>query len=72
MTTALDEAPLVTTDGPNGTDDELDHIFCCNEDLALCGADISGTEFISDDEELFPCVVCNEMQYRECPKCGEL
>lgn len=72
MTTATTEAPLVTTDGPNGTDDELDHLFCCDETVALCGADISDQEIVEESDQLFPCVVCRDMEYRACPKCGQL
>lgn len=72
MTTAISEAPLVTTDGPNGTDDDLDHLFCCDENVAMCGADISDDEIVEDGSLLFPCVVCKDMEYRPCPKCGAL
>lgn len=45
MTTATLPAPTVA----DGQPDQVDHIYCCDEDIALCGADLTavplGPEF---------------------------
>lgn len=44
----------------SGTTDNLDHVYCCNPDAALCGTDISGHEFASFD--VADCVVCADLE----------
>ncbi|MET7900624.1 hypothetical protein [Streptomyces sp. NPDC005336] len=58
-------------------DDELDHVYCCDPDRALCGADLSDVAEIVDDwdnEDVDVCVVCVDLERRgvrcgpTCPK----
>lgn len=52
-------------------DDHLDHIYCCDPDLALCGADIEGvTEETWDTEPANPCIVCEDLVGKPCRICG--
>lgn len=53
------------TSGPTN----INHIFCCDPDTALCGADISGDEIVDYDEA--DCVVCLDLEHQTCPLCGE-
>lgn len=54
-----------------GDDDDLDHLWCCDHDLALCGADISDAEdWTSLDEMPNVCVVCLDLADTICPRCG--
>jgi hypothetical protein len=53
-----------------GQDDELAHVYCdCSEDVAYCGADLTGVEEGYDPDDLL-CVVCDDMAYLPCPRCG--
>lgn len=46
----------VTTVGGDD-DNELSHVSCCvDEDVALCGVDVSGDEF--DEDVVVTCIVC--------------
>lgn len=58
----------ITEDG-----DDLDHIICCEELIAMCGADLSTSTYASRDEINDPdlCVVCRDMEANPCPKCGK-
>ncbi len=48
-------------------DDDLNHIVCCNPDLALCGADASDAEWGDIDvEEPDDCVVCRDLEGGSC------
>jgi hypothetical protein len=64
---------LIAPERPNGADDrdELTHYYCCNEDLALCGADISmlPKELEPGQIEAIPCQVC--VLLTVCSRCGE-
>jgi hypothetical protein len=62
MTALTPELGDTDTDG-NG----ITHVVCCNEDIALCGTDVSGQPFVGGD---FPvdCVVCLDTD--ACPGCG--
>lgn len=63
--TTTQSAPTVgrTSGGP----DELDHLYCCDPDLALCGTDISGHE---DNDADGTCVVCLDLEFAPCRLCG--
>lgn len=67
MTTALDLAP---TKGSTDDGDELDHLFCCDEDVALCGSDLTGTEFGEVVSEESLCLVCNDLEGQPCGAAG--
>lgn len=55
MTTAPAPAPAATTTG-----DDLDHLYCCDPDTALCGTDISDNT--EADFEHPDCVVCADLE----------
>lgn len=63
--------PQPATTGTGG-DDELHHAWCCDEDVALCGTDISDAE-TTDGEGWLHCVVCVELEAADvpCPKCPD-
>jgi len=44
--------------------DGLDHLYCCDPDLALCGIDISGHH--EDDSLPGTCVVCLALEFAAC------
>lgn len=48
--------------------DDLDHYVCCDNDVALCGADVSDAEWSEDLPDL--CVVCDDLDGFDCPRCG--
>jgi len=55
------------------TDDNASyHYWCCDEDVSLCGLDISEIEEgIGEGETL--CIVCDDLDFNEdykCPECG--
>ena len=72
MTTSLvvviDEAAAFRS----GDDDDLDHYYCsCNEDVALCGADISDAlDITGSPESGDTCVVCIDLDDLSCERCG--
>ncbi|MFJ1653474.1 hypothetical protein ACIOC2_19205 [Streptomyces sp. NPDC088337] len=62
-------APEATTTGHDSGDD-LTHAICgCNEDLALCGADVSGEPWAGEAEEV-NCIVCQDLMWSPCERCG--
>jgi hypothetical protein len=63
---ALDAAPTPARTGPGGTD--LDHIYCCDPDVALCGTDISDAPEIDPNSEI-NCVVCADLEFQPCALC---
>lgn len=60
---------------PQGTDldDDLAHLVCvCDLNTALCGTDVSTSEYVEETgagED--HCVVCVELAELLCPWCGE-
>lgn len=58
------ERPLASTH-----DDSVDHLFCCDIDLSLCGLDISNQVFIEDPNNGNLCLVCDDLIEVECPNC---
>lgn len=63
-------APEPTTTAQD-TGDNLTHSVCaCDDDLALCGADVSGQPWADDDEEV-DCVVCQDLMGEPCARCGQ-
>jgi hypothetical protein len=55
-------------------DDLLDHIWCCDPDRALCGADLSGVEEVDSIRPDRACVVCLDIDRQPgpvCPLCHE-
>lgn len=62
--TVLTTAPAPTRTG--GTAD-LNHVFCCEPDIALCGADVSDDDIVDEAD----CVVCLDLEEQPCPTCGQ-
>lgn len=53
----------------DGDDDETFHLYCCDEDIALCGADIADAlETDGGDDE--PCLECLYLEEEICARCG--
>lgn len=50
-------------------DIEACHLYCCNEDLALCGKDISTHKHDPNYDNI--CVVCLDLEDVPCSRCGE-
>jgi hypothetical protein len=51
--------------------DDLTHSVChCDPDRALCGTNVTDSEWADDDEEL-TCVVCLDLVDQPCPRCGQ-
>ena len=51
--------------------DELFHRYCCDEDRALCGSDLTGVPETDGDGEQV-CAVCDELEGLPCEECGDL
>jgi hypothetical protein len=49
--------------------DDLDHFVCCNDNLGLCGADLSDAAWAEELPNL--CVVCDDLDSLPCERCGE-
>ena len=69
MTTLTD--PLVITYGTND-DGDWCHLTCCDDNLAMCGLDVTDHEQISDDENVTECPYCAAVRdaHRPCPVTG--
>lgn len=70
MATSTEPLPVDTDTGDG--EDGLSHCYCeCDEDIALCGTDVSGHAFDDaiDSEDLL-CVVCVELEFKTCSRCG--
>lgn len=51
---------------------DVDHLYCCDPDLALCGLDLTGVpDYPEFDEDCALCVLVHEDSYR-CPRCGAI
>lgn len=52
-------------------DDELTHWFCaCDENRGLCGVDLTDVPIIGDDDPALECVVCADLDWSDCERCG--
>jgi hypothetical protein len=51
---------------------DVDHLYCCDPDLSLCGEDISGSAEVYVDEGNV-CPLCDvlDLMVPGCPRCGE-
>lgn len=57
-----------TADTAGRVTHELDHLYCCDPDIALCGTDISDSPELFDDGAT-TCVVCDDLEDQLCPRC---
>lgn len=71
MLLIMDETS-VKPSNTSSDDDDLDHIYCeCDENISLCGIDLTGVEEIDKDAETpDDCVVCIDLRDRPCQRCG--
>lgn len=55
----------------NTTDDDTDHWYCCNPDVAMCGLDISSAPFVRTDPRRL-CPLCDlvDVEGLPCPVPG--
>lgn len=53
-----------------GAADELDHIVCCQEDIAICGTDTSGLPWTWGMRDGRACIVCADLEPLPCRECG--
>jgi hypothetical protein len=47
--------------------DDLNHIVCCDDDLALCGTDVSAAHWSEDETD---CLVCLDLELAPCSGCS--
>jgi len=61
VTTAADWGPVLMAAPPAP---ELHHLTCCDDDTAMCGADVTGQEWCEEDREprCEPCYRVNEQR----------
>jgi len=63
-------APAPTQD-TTSHDDDLFHWVCeCDWNIALCGIDVSGQTYKVPTPSDPMCVVCDDLMYAPCPRCG--
>lgn len=68
----VDEELVPFEDEDEGSSgDSLDHYTCdgCSQDIALCGADLSGSVEVVLEATPDVCVVCLHLD--RCPQCGD-
>lgn len=63
--------PRPSQPGHTITDNPFKHYYCCDPDVALCGADISGEEEdVGDDDLEQLCPMCEVLDDRPCGAAG--
>jgi hypothetical protein len=55
VSVAIDDRPVTTSAGQD--DDDFDHIICCDDNVAMCGRDVTLDEW-SENEENPECPLC--------------
>lgn len=55
----------------NAVGSDLDHLYCCNSDLSLCGLDIADLDELEEFPEDDLCIVCRELEEKPCERCGQ-
>lgn len=64
------EEKPVTTDNSFGED--LEHWTCaCSPDIAYCGADLEGADYLDPVESPDDCIVCLDFAGKRCERCGK-
>lgn len=51
-----------------GSDDDLDHTVCCDENIALCGRDVTDEPWVEVGSPN-QCVVCEDLWDQPCVRC---
>lgn len=58
---------------PDVEDDDFEHYYCCNPNVAFCGADVTDDVDVGDDfDPECPCPMCEVLLGTVCPTCGQL
>lgn len=71
---ALREASTDVRPAPSRpkADDSLDHVYCCDENVSLCGLDLSDVPIVKLDADRL-CKICEELADLPCgPECPYL
>jgi hypothetical protein len=71
VTTLTLERDLAAVPAPvNAGGLDLTHVVCCDENRALCGKDVTDTEWTDGDGEV-TCVICDDLEGAPCgePDC---
>lgn len=58
-------APAVSP-SRQGAGHMLNHIYCCDPNLSLCGLDLSD---VPETDSETDCTVCLDLEYETCPSC---
>ena len=59
MTVLLDRPETDTAPPGDDGDDGFNHIYCCDENLAMCGKDLTGVREVDPETDPDPvCVAC--------------
>jgi hypothetical protein len=66
--TELAVAPVILEDDDEG--DDLVHAYCCDENISICGLDITDHAEIDWWGEERDCIVCLELEKLPCERCG--
>lgn len=67
---ATEMTPDEVTKGVTDDTDNLVHVFCCrDEDLGLCGVDLTDANPVDDVPYDNDCIVCDELQNLDEKKC---
>ncbi|MEU8334844.1 hypothetical protein [Micromonospora tulbaghiae] len=54
-----------------GNPGNVDHYYCCDDETALCGADLAGVPDGPEFDEVCPLCVLVMEEGAPCPGCGE-
>lgn len=70
MTVTLPEVPAA--EDAAAWDADLTHLFCCDEDISMCGTDLAGVPVVDsgDDERLCPLCELVRAEGAPCPVPG--
>ena len=78
MTMTLDRPLTLEQDQQAEDDDDVCHAVCCEPDVAICGADVAGASWVSDDDwydEPVTCIDCAAITHGmvswACRYCGD-
>lgn len=61
---ATDVAESATESADESVDERSSHWYCCSEDVALCGVNLTRTKI--DEDEPVTCVTCRALEDAPC------
>lgn len=67
MTAAVLEQPALTSTGPR---DDFHHWWCCDDNVALCGADLTNVPVTEQEEPICPACEVVRRTKTPCPVAG--